>query len=117
LGIIISCLGLIGLSSYAAVQRTKEIGIRKALGASLVNIVSLLSKDFMGLVLIAILLSLPLAYYAGENWLLNYPYRISLQWFLFIFPALLILIIAAITISFQVLKTAKTNPAKTLKYE
>jgi putative ABC transport system permease protein len=117
LGIIISCLGLIGLSSYSAVQRTKEIGIRKAMGASLTSIISLLSKDFMRLVMIAILISLPIAWYASDNWLTNYPYRISLQWFLFIMPALLILFIAAITISFQVFKTAKTNPANTLKYE
>jgi putative ABC transport system permease protein len=117
LGIIISCLGLIGLSSYTAVQRTKEIGIRKALGASLANIVSLLSSGFIKLVLIAILLSFPLAYVLMERWLTNYPYRITLQWFLFIAPALLILFIAAATISFQILKTARTNPAETLKYE
>jgi putative ABC transport system permease protein len=117
LGIIISCLGLIGLSSYTAVQRTKEIGIRKVLGASLTGIVSLLSLEFMKLVLIAILLALPVAYFTMESWLTNYPYRISLQWFLFILPALLILVIAAVTISFQILKTARTNPAKSLKYE
>jgi putative ABC transport system permease protein len=117
LGIIISCLGLIGLSSYTAVQRTKEIGIRKVLGASLSGIVSLLSLEFMKLVFIAILLALPVAYFTMENWLTNYPYRIPLQWFLFIVPALLILVIAAVTISFQILKTARTNPAKSLKYE
>lgn len=117
LGIIISCLGLIGLSSYTAVQRTKEIGIRKALGASLANIVSLLSAGFMKLVIIAILVALPLAYLALDKWLANYPYRISLEWFLFVIPALLILLIAALTISFQILKTARTNPANTLKYE
>ena len=117
LGIIISCLGLIGLSSYTAIQRTKEIGIRKALGASLSNIISLLSGGFLRLVLIAIILALPLAYVAMENWLANYPYRISLQWFLFAVPAALILCIAMLTMSFQILKTAKTNPASTLKYE
>jgi putative ABC transport system permease protein len=117
LAIIISCLGLIGLSSYTAVQRTKEIGIRKVLGASLMSIVSLLSTDFMKLVITAIILSLPLAYLAMEKWLANYPYRIPLQWFLFALPALLILFIAIVTISFQVLKAARTNPADTLKYE
>lgn len=117
LGIIISCLGLIGLSSYTAVQRTKEIGIRKALGASLANIVSLLSAGFMKLVVVAIVVALPLAYVVLDKWLANYPYRISLEWFLFIIPALFILLIAGLTISFQVLKTARTNPANTLKYE
>lgn len=117
LGIVISCLGLIGLSSYTAVQRTKEIGIRKALGASLANIVSLLSGGFLKLVLIAITLAVPLAYFVMEKWLSNYPYKISLQWFLFIVPATLILLIAALTISFQILKTARVNPASTLKYE
>jgi putative ABC transport system permease protein len=117
LGIIISCLGLIGLSSYTAVQRTKEIGIRKALGASLASIVTLLSADFIKLVLASIILALPIAYYFMNDWLINYPYRISLQWFLFLFPALMILFIAAITISFQIIKTARTNPANTLKYE
>ena len=117
LGIIISCLGLIGLSSYTAVQRTKEIGIRKALGASLANIVSLLSAGFIRLVFVAIVVALPLAYVTMEKWLANYPYRISLEWFLFVVPALLILSIAGLTISFQILKTARTNPANTLKYE
>ena len=117
LGIIISCLGLIGLSSYTAVQRTKEIGIRKALGASLTSIVRLLSADFIKLVFGAIVLALPLAYYFMSDWLANYPYRISLQWFLFIIPALLILAIAFLTMSFQIIKTARTNPADTLKYE
>jgi putative ABC transport system permease protein len=116
LGIIIACLGLIALSSYTAVQRTKEIGIRKALGASLSSIVTLLSADFIKL-LAAIILALPIAYMVMEKWLVNYPYRISLQWFLFIIPAGLILFIALITISFQIIKTARTNPADTLKYE
>jgi putative ABC transport system permease protein len=117
LGIIISCLGLIGLSSYTAIQRTKEIGIRKALGASRLGIVSLLSADFIKLVAVAIVLSFPLAYMAMEQWLSNYPYKIALQWTLFLLPAVTILVIAFATISFQIFKTAKTNPADTLKYE
>jgi putative ABC transport system permease protein len=117
LGIIISCLGLIGLSSYTAVQRTKEIGIRKALGASLTSIVALLSRGFMKLVFASIILAFPIAYYFMNNWLVNYPYRISLQWFLFIVPAVVILLIALLTISFQIIKTARVNPANTLKYE
>ena len=117
LGIIISCLGLVGLSSYTAVQRTKEIGIRKALGASLLNIIALLSSDFMRLVAIAILLSLPIAYFSMDSWLRHYPYRIALQWFLFLIPMIVVFLIAAFTVSFQVLKTARVNPANTLKYE
>jgi putative ABC transport system permease protein len=117
LGMIISCLGLIGLSSYTAVQRTKEIGIRKALGASLASIISLLSSDFLKLVVAAIVLAMPIAYVAMDDWLQNYPYRITLHWIFFVVPALLIFGVATFTISFQVLKTARTNPADTLKYE
>lgn len=117
LAVIISCLGLIGLSSYTAVQRTKEIGIRKVLGASLVNIVTLLSSDFIKLVLLATTLSLPISYFAMTNWLDGYAYRITLGWMLFIIPICLILLIAALTIGFQVMRTAMSNPADTLKYE
>jgi putative ABC transport system permease protein len=117
LAIIISCLGLIGLSSYMAVQRTKEIGIRKVLGASLSGIVTLLSADFMRLVGVANILALPAVYMLSKIWLESYAYRITPKVFMFILPAALILLIAAITISFQVLKTAMTNPADTLKYE
>jgi putative ABC transport system permease protein len=117
LGILISCLGLVGLSSYTAVQRTKEIGIRKVLGATTFSIVSLLSYDFIKLVLFATLLSLPIAWYAMDGWLSGYPYRITLGWLVFALPIVLILVIAALTISGQVLKTAMADPAKTLKYE
>jgi len=117
LAIIISCLGLIGLSSYTAVQRTKEIGIRKVLGASLLNIVSLLSADFIKLVLLASVLSLPISYFAMMNWLESYAYKITLGWLLFVIPLVLILVIAALTLSVQVMRTAMTNPADTLKYE
>lgn len=117
LAIIISCLGLIGLSSYTAVQRTKEIGIRKVLGASLFSIVSLLSIDFIRLVLLATILSLPIAYFSMQNWLQGYAYRISMGWLLFALPVFLIVVIAALTMSFQVLRSAMTNPADTLKDE
>jgi putative ABC transport system permease protein len=117
LAIIVSCLGLIGLASYTAVQRTKEIGIRKVLGASLPNIVSLLTFDFVKLVLIASLLSLPLAYFGMQYWLQGYAYRVSLQWGQFALPVMTVLLIAIVTISFLVLKTARRSPAETLKYE
>jgi putative ABC transport system permease protein len=117
LAIIVSCLGLVGLSSYTATQRTKEIGIRKVLGASLANIVTILSFDFIRLVLIAVMLSLPIAYFSMQNWLEEYAYRITPDWTLFIFPIGIIILIAAVTISFQIIKTAMTNPAETVKYE
>jgi putative ABC transport system permease protein len=117
LAIIVSCLGLIGLSSYTAMQRTKEIGVRKVLGASLVNIVSILSVDFVKLVLIASLLSLPIAYFSMQNWLQSYAYRISPGFAQFALPLAIVILIAGITISFQVVRTAMTNPADTLKYE
>ena len=117
LAIIISVMGLIALSSYTAIQRTKEIGIRKVLGASLTSVVVLLSTDFMKLILVATLVSLPLAYYAGSRWLEQYAYKTELSWWVFVAPVMLILVIAAFTMSFQVLRTARTNPAETLKYE
>jgi putative ABC transport system permease protein len=117
LAIIISCLGLIGLSSYTAVQRTKEVGIRKVLGASIYSIVSLLSRDFIRLVLVATAFSLPVAYFAMQNWLSGYAYHITPGWLLFVTPIMVILVIAAVTISFQVLRAALANPSETLKYE
>ncbi len=117
LAIIISVMGLIALSSYTAIQRTKEIGIRKVLGASLTSVVVLLSTDFMKLILVATLVSLPLAYYAGSQWLEQYAYKTDLAWWVFVAPVMLILVIAAFTMSFQVFRTARTNPAETLKYE
>ncbi len=117
LGIVIACLGLIGLSSYTAVQRTKEIGIRKVLGATTMSIVTLLSADFIKLVLLATALSLPIAWYTMSEWLAAYPYRITLGIVVFAAPVVLILLIAAATISAQVLKTAMADPARTLKYE
>jgi putative ABC transport system permease protein len=117
LAIIVSCLGLIGLSSYTASQRTKEIGIRKVLGASLTNIVTILSIDFVRLVLIASVLALPIAYFSMQTWLEGYAYRITPHWTQFVIPIGIVLTIAAVTISFQIMKTAMTNPAQTIKYE
>lgn len=117
LAIFISCMGLIGLSAYSAIQRTKEIGIRKVLGASITSIIMLLGIDFIKVVLFATMISIPLAYFASSNWLMNYAYRITPDIFLFAVPVITILIIAAVTISAQILKTAKTNPVDTLKYE
>jgi len=117
LAIVVSCLGLIGLSSYMAIQRTKEISVRKVLGASMANVISILSIDFVRLVLIAAVLSFPIAYFSIQKWLQGYAYRITPDWIQFTLPALIIVLIAAMTVSFQVIRTARKNPAETLKYE
>jgi putative ABC transport system permease protein len=117
LAIIVACLGLIGLSSYTALLRTKEIGIRKVLGASVGNIVSILSIGFVQLVVVAALISLPIAYFGMVKWLETYPYRIDLGWSFFVIPVVIVMIIATVTIAFQVTKAAMTKPVDTLKYE
>ncbi len=117
LAIIISCLGLFGLAAYTAERRTKEIGIRKVLGASVSGIAGLLSKDFMKLVLIASVIAFPVAWWAMHNWLQNYQYRIEISWWIFITAGVVALLIALITISFQAIKAAMANPVKNLRTE
>lgn len=117
LAIFIACLGLFGLSSFTILQRTKEIGIRKVLGASVGQIVQLLSQDFIRLVLLASVVALPIAYFAMKEWLAGYATRISLSWWLFAIPLVVVLLIALLTVSFQTLKAAMANPAKSLRYE
>jgi putative ABC transport system permease protein len=117
LAILVGCLGLFGLSSFTASQRTKEVAIRKVLGSSLFSIVRLLSKEFLLLVGLATLISWPLIYYLMENWLKNYPYRIEIGFGAFAFSGLMVLIIAAITISYQAFKSATSNPIDALNYE
>jgi putative ABC transport system permease protein len=117
LAIIIACLGLFGLAAYAAEQRTKEIGIRKVLGANMSTIVSMLSKDFIKLVLIAIVLASPLAYWAMHTWLQSFAYRQNIQWWVIALAGFTAILIALITISFQSVKAALTNPVKSLKSE
>jgi putative ABC transport system permease protein len=117
LAVFIACLGLFGLSSYTIVQRTKEIGIRKVLGASVGQIVHLLSQDFTKVIIIAALVAMPVAYFALEEWLSNYEVRIELSTSVFILPVFLILLLAFFTVSFQTLRTALTNPTKSLKQE
>lgn len=117
LAIIIGCLGLFGLSSYTAVQKTKEIGIRKVLGSTTLGIVSLMFKDFLLLIAIANLIAWPVAYYFLNGWLENYPYHVNINFLLFGLAALLVVLIAFLTVSYHTLKTAQLNPAKTLKYE
>jgi putative ABC transport system permease protein len=117
LTIFISCIGLFGLSVLSAEKRTKEIGIRKVLGASVNSVVTILSKDFLKLVAIALIIAIPAAYVAGHKWLQNYPYRISLNWWLFASAAILVIIIALVTVSFQAIKAAVANPVKSLRTE
>jgi len=115
--IFIACLGLLGLSLFATAQRTKEIGVRKVLGASVSNIVMLLSKDFIKLVLIAFVIASPVAWYIMNNWLRDFAYRINISWWIFAAAGLLAVIIALGTISFQAVKAAIANPVKSLRTE
>lgn len=117
LAIIVACLGLFGLVSFVTEQRTKEIGVRKVLGASVFEIVLLISKDFLKLVLLANLISWPVAYYIMRNWLNNFAYRIEIGWTIFGLSALIALLIALATISYQVIKVALQNPVNSLRYE
>jgi len=117
LTILVSCVGLFGLSVLSAEKRTKEIGIRKVLGASVTRIVSILSKDFLILVVIALLISIPLTWISANKWLENYPYRIKLSWSIFATGSILVILIAIATISFQAIKAAVTNPANSLRSE
>ncbi|HUZ61242.1 MAG TPA: ABC transporter permease [Hanamia sp.] len=117
LAIIISCLGLFGLAAYTAERRTKEIGIRKVLGASVTEITALLSKDFLKLVAIACLVAFPVSWWAMNDWLKNYQYRIEISWWIFLAAGITAIMIALITISFQSIKAAMANPVDSLRSE
>ncbi len=117
LAIFIACLGLLGLATYSAMQRTKEIGIRKVLGAGITNIVTLLSKDFVKLVCIAILIATPFSWYAMSEWLSEYAYKIDVQWWVFALSGIMALTIALLTVSFHAIKSANANPVKSLRTE
>ena len=115
--IFISCIGLLGLVMLSVEQRTKEIGIRKVLGAAVVRIFLLVAKEFTWLVLIAYLIAIPIGYYAIDNWLQNFPYHIAVHWWLFGLAGISILCLSLITISFQAIKVAFANPIKSLRTE
>ena len=117
LAIFIGCMGLFGISSYAAEQRTKEIGIRKVLGATVPNILRLLSREVLVLIAVSFVIAWPIAYYTLNRWLQNFAYRIDLDISIFIFAGLIALAIAMLTISFQSIRAALANPVKSLKYE
>ncbi|MFT3827928.1 MAG: ABC transporter permease [Chitinophagaceae bacterium] len=117
LAVLISCLGLFGLTSFIAEQRKKEIGVRKVLGASVLQVWNLLSKDFVILVLISFLIAVPLSYYFMDEWLHNYSYRTNLSWWTFVVAGTGALLITLITVSFQAIKAALADPAKSLRTE
>jgi putative ABC transport system permease protein len=117
LAIFIACLGLFGLSAYAAEQRMREIGIRKVLGASVSGIIAMLSRDFLLLVLVAAAISFPLAWLAMHRWLQDFAYRIPIGWEVFALAAVLAVGIALLSVSFQALRSALANPVKSLKSE
>jgi putative ABC transport system permease protein len=117
LAILIACLGLFGLSTFTVLQRKKEIGIRKALGASVESILNLLSKEIVSRIIISSVIALPFAYYLLNQWLQNYPFRISIGWWLAILPPVIVLIISIITIGLQTLKAAISNPVNALMDE
>ncbi|TKK68270.1 FtsX-like permease family protein [Ilyomonas limi] len=117
LAILVACLGLFGLASFTTLQRTKEIGIRKVLGASVASILKLLFREFAVLLIVAFLIATPVAWLTTSNWLQGYAFRISLHWTYFVLPFVLIIVIALITVSFQSVKAAISNPVKSLRTE
>lgn len=117
LAILIACLGLFGLASFTAEQRTKEIGVRKVLGASLLNIVVLLSREFIKWVLVANIIAWPVAYFAMNKWLQNFAYKVHIGWIVFVLTAVLTFVIALLTVSYQSVKAAMADPVHALRYE
>jgi putative ABC transport system permease protein len=115
LAIFISCLGLFGLATFTAGQRTKEIGVRKVLGATATSVVGLLSKDFLKPLLIAISIATPLAWFVMDRWLSNYAYKVHLDWWIFALAGFLAICIAMLTVSYQSIKSALMNPVTSLR--
>jgi putative ABC transport system permease protein len=117
ISIMIACLGLFGLASISAEQRTKEIGIRKVLGASMSNVVLTLSKEFLAWVVLSNIVAIPIAWYFMSKWLQDFAYRIPISWWMFIFAGGLAFIVAFLTVGVQALKAATANPVESLRYE
>jgi len=117
MALFISCLGLLGLSAFAASRRSKEISIRKVLGASVTSIVGLLSKDFLKLIVMALIVAMPLAYYFMQGWLEDFAYHINMDWYIFAIAGGFMILISLLTMSWQSAKAAWVNPAVTLKSE
>ena len=117
LSILVSCLGLFGLAAFTTEQRTKEIGIRKVLGASVSSVVGLLSRDFLKLILVALVIATPLAYYFMKTWLSDFAYRIDIQWWIFVLAGSMAILVAFLTVGYQSMKAALANPVKSLRNE
>lgn len=117
LTILVACLGLFGLTTFTAEQRTKEIGIRKVLGATVTSIVTLLSKDFLKLVVIAFVIASPIAWFTMSKWLEDFAYRINISWWIFALAMLLIVLITFVTVGFRAVKAAIINPVESLRSE
>jgi putative ABC transport system permease protein len=117
IAMLLACLGLFGLSSYAAQQRIKEIGIRKVLGASARNITVALSKDFVGLAIVAIVIAFPVAWWATNKWLQDFSYRTDINWSIYVAAGLVTMLLTIITVAFQAIKAAIANPVKSLRTE
>jgi putative ABC transport system permease protein len=115
IAIVLACIGLLGLSAYSAKQRTKEIGIRKVMGASVANVTTLLTADFLKLVIIAILVASPIAWLAMNKWLSEFAYRITISWWLVALTGIGVIVVALLSVSFQTVKAALLNPVKSLK--
>jgi ABC-type antimicrobial peptide transport system permease subunit len=117
LAIFISCMGLLGLVMYTTTLRTKEIGVRKVLGASITHIVRILSRDFIQLVIIASFIAVPITWYAMHKWLDNFAYKTPVQWWLFLLSTLFMMLIALFTLSIQTIRAASANPVESLRSE
>ncbi len=117
LAILIACLGLFGLTSFSVIKRSREIGIRKIIGASVFSIVSLLSTESMKLLLYASVLAIPISYFSASSWLDNFAFKVDLAWWYFTVPVLLILVIAMFTVAYQTIKAARSNPVDSLRSE
>jgi putative ABC transport system permease protein len=113
----VACLGLLGLAAYAAERRRKELGIRKVLGATVQGLVVLLSKDFIKLVVVSLVLASPVAWYFMNKWLESFAYRIHIAWWMFAVAAILAMMLALVTVSFQAVKAALSNPVQNLRTE
>jgi ABC-type antimicrobial peptide transport system permease subunit len=115
--IFISCLGLFGMSSFMAERRIKEIGVRKVLGASVLDLWGLLSRDFVGLVAVSFIIALPLAWHFMDGWLLQYPYRVTISVWVFVLTMGLAMVITLATVSWQAVRAARANPTESLRTE
>ncbi len=117
LAILIACLGLLGLSAYTVESRTKEIGIRKVLGATVTGIVTLVSSRFFALILVGFAVATPLTWYGMNKWLANFAYKINIEWWVFAITGILVVLIAALAVGFHTLKAALANPVNSLRNE